>query len=136
MEVGVIQVAADEDFEKLWKMVSDDNTWKLEYQHEDTEVWSKHSNNTDIKIVKVMQIWNQFMLLFYHSIYFFMQAKSTFQDISMWELFDVLMDGEYRPLWDTHMVESFTLGYINPNNDIGYYASEFCFEHKTINQPI
>lgn len=50
----------------------------------------------------------------------------------MWELFDVLMDGEYRPLWDTHMVESFTLGYINPNNDIGYYASEFYFAHIAI----
>lgn len=44
----------------------------------------------------------------------------------MWLLFDVLMDGEYRPLWDSYMVESFTLGYINPNNDIGYYASK-CF---------
>ena len=27
----------------------------------------------------------------------------------------------------SHMVESFTLGYINPNNDVGYYASEFSF---------
>ena len=42
----------------------------------------------------------------------------------MWLLFDLLMDGEYRSLWDTHMIESYTLGYINPNNDVGYYASE------------
>lgn len=52
MEVGTIQVAADEDFEKLWQMVSD-NSWKLEYQHENINVWSKHSSNSDVKIVKV-----------------------------------------------------------------------------------
>ena len=52
MEVGMIQVAADEDFEKLWKMVLD-NSWKLEYQHEEINVWSKHSNSDDVKIIKV-----------------------------------------------------------------------------------
>ncbi len=43
----------------------------------------------------------------------------------MWLLFDLLMDGEYRSLWDTAMVESYTLGFLNPNNDVGYYASEY-----------
>ncbi|XP_057377256.1 START domain-containing protein 10-like [Daphnia carinata] len=100
MEVGMIQVTADEDFEKLWQMVSD-NSWKLEYQHEEINVWSKHSNSTDLKIVKV---------------------KTTFPDVDMWLLFDLLMDGEYRPVWDTCMVASYTIGYINPNNDVGYYA--------------
>ena len=53
MEVGVIQVAADEDFEKLWSMVSSDSSWKLEYQQDETIIWSKHSNNSDVKIIKV-----------------------------------------------------------------------------------
>lgn len=52
MEVGIIKVAADEDFEKLWQMVLD-TTWKLEYEHEEIYVWSKHSNNSNVKIVKV-----------------------------------------------------------------------------------
>lgn len=43
----------------------------------------------------------------------------------MWELFDVLMDADYRPLWDTNMIESYTVGYINSNNDLGYYASMY-----------
>lgn len=101
MEVGKIQVAADEDFEKLWQMVVSDNQWKLEYQHDEIKVWSKHSNNSDVKTIK---------------------AKTIFPDVDMWLLFDVLMDGEYRPLWDTNMVESYTIGYLNPNNDVGYYA--------------
>lgn len=49
----MIQVTADEDFEKLWQMVSD-NSWKLEYQHEEINVWSKHSNCSDVKIIKVI----------------------------------------------------------------------------------
>lgn len=57
------------------------------------------------------------------------KARSIFGDVDMWLLFDVLMDGEYRPTWDTHMIESFTLGYLNPNNDIGYYASKFLYIH-------
>ena len=56
MEVGKIQVAADEDFEKLWQMVVSDNQWKLEYQHDEIKVWSKHSNNSDVKTIKVISI--------------------------------------------------------------------------------
>lgn len=52
MEVGVIRAAGDEDFEKLWQMVKD-SSWKQEYEHEDIFVWSKHSSNSDVKIVKV-----------------------------------------------------------------------------------
>lgn len=53
MEVGVIQIAADEDFEKLWNMVSLDNIWKLEYQQDETKVWSKHSSASEVKTIKV-----------------------------------------------------------------------------------
>jgi hypothetical protein len=48
----------------------------------------------------------------------------VYVDVDMQTLFDVLMDGEYRPLWDAHMIESYTVGYLNPNNDVGYYASK------------
>ncbi len=118
-----MQVAADEDFEKLWQMVAD-NSWKLEYQHEDINVWSKHSSSTDLKMIKVNSLLQtpKVQNLTYK---FFVQVKTTFTDVDMWLLFDLLMDGEYRSLWDTAMVESYTLGFLNPNNDVGYYASEY-----------
>jgi len=101
MEVGVIQACADEDFEKLWQMVGSETSWKLEYQYDNNQVWSKHSCNGELKMIK---------------------AKTVFEDVDLWLLFDVLMDGEYRALWDTHMLESYSIGFINPNNDVGYYA--------------
>jgi len=104
MEVGVIQACADEDFEKLWQMVGSETSWKLEYQYDNNQVWSKHSCNGELKMIK---------------------AKTVFEDVDLWLLFDVLMDGEYRALWDTHMLESYSIGFINPNNDVGYYASMF-----------
>lgn len=49
--------------------------------------------------------------------------KAVYEDTEMQTLFDVLMDGDYRHTWDSHMIESYSIGYLNPNNDIGYYAS-------------
>lgn len=53
MEVGTIQAATEEDFGKLWNLVSNDNIWKLEYQKDEVIVWSKHSSAGDVKTIKV-----------------------------------------------------------------------------------
>lgn len=47
-----MKVATEQDFDKVWQMVMLDNTWKLEYEYEDVNVWSKNSNS-NIKMVKV-----------------------------------------------------------------------------------
>lgn len=50
------------------------------------------------------------------------KVKSVFQNISANTMFDVLHDPEYRKDWDEHMLASVEIGYLNPNNDVGYYA--------------
>ncbi|KAF7273576.1 hypothetical protein GWI33_013714 [Rhynchophorus ferrugineus] len=37
-------------------------------------------------------------------------------------MFDVLHDPDYRKEWDEHMMASIEIGFLNPNNDVGYYA--------------
>lgn len=55
------------------------------------------------------------------------QVKAIFPNVDPDVLYDVLHDPEYRKVWDSHMVEQQDIGSLNPNNDLGYYASRFIF---------
>lgn len=50
------------------------------------------------------------------------KIHTVFHDISPETVFDVLHDPDYRKEWDEHMVDSIEIGFLNPNNDVGYYA--------------
>jgi len=52
-------------------------------------------------------------------------VRSEFIDIKAETLYDVLHDPEYRKTWDITMIEGYEICAINPNNDIGYYASKY-----------
>lgn len=53
------------------------------------------------------------------------KVRTAFKDIKPEVLYDVLHDPDYRKTWDHTMVEGYEICAINPNNDIGYYASKF-----------
>lgn len=39
-------------------------------------------------------------------------------------IYDVLHDIEYRKKWDTNVIETFDIGKLTVNSDVGYYACE------------
>jgi len=51
----------------------------------------------------------------------------NYQYVSLYTLYDVLHDPQYRKSWDPYMLEAFDICRISPNSDIGYYASECYF---------
>lgn len=102
MEVGVVKIAEDSDFKRLQTLIDDNTNWKLDFHKgEDTKVWTQSLPGCDFKMVKIYAVFH-----------------NTTSDT----LFDVLHDPHYRSHWDMHMIESTEIGYLNPNNDVGYYS--------------
>ncbi|CAH2225912.1 START domain-containing 10 [Pelobates cultripes] len=54
--------------------------------------------------------------------FLFPQCKMECKDISADILYDVLHDVEYRKKWDSNVIETFDIGKLTVNADIGYYA--------------
>lgn len=107
MEVGVVRVAEDDDFSKLKRMVDDHKGWQPEYDKGGIRVWIRppdQDKGSGFNFVKVV---------------------AQFKGVRPETLYDVLHDPHYRPNWDAHMLCSEDIGYLNINNDVGYYASQY-----------
>lgn len=98
-----VRIADDNDFASLKRLVDEDDGWTLELSKSNTVVWTRTIPGCNFQMVKI---------------------NSRFEDIEPECVYDVLLDPEYRRVWDSHMLESFDIGNLNVNNDIGYYASE------------
>jgi len=101
MEVGVVKVAEDSDFELLKTLINEDESWKLDYKKGTTTVWTKGQDSNAFKMVKL---------------------RTSYTDIDCGTMYDVLHDPDYRKVWDKHMIDAYDIGCLNPNNDVGYYA--------------
>lgn len=53
MNVGVVKIAEDKDFEKLKRLYDDNNDWRLDYNKPDLSVWTKCVPGTSFRMVKV-----------------------------------------------------------------------------------
>lgn len=53
-----------------------------------------------------------------------LQCRMECRDVPAETLYDVLHDIEYRKKWDTNVIETFDIGRLTANSDVGYYACE------------
>lgn len=62
MDIGVVKIAEDKDFEKLKQLYDDNNDWRLDYNKPDLSVWTKSVRGISFRMVKVC------FLFFFHYI--------------------------------------------------------------------
>lgn len=50
------------------------------------------------------------------------QCRMVCKDVSADTMYDVLHDTEYRRNWDKNVIETFDIGRLTVNADVGYYS--------------
>ncbi|VDM15888.1 unnamed protein product [Hydatigera taeniaeformis] len=98
--VGDVRPAGDHDVRVFRNLMDDDSQWRKVFSKKETVVSIKGSDSSSIHMVKV---------------------KTNVDGLSAADLFDTLMDPNYRRSWDKYMVEGYDLCLVSPNTDIGYY---------------
>ena len=53
MEVGEVRVAEDKDFELLKVYLSRNDGWRLEYDKDETAVWTRPSEGSNFNMIRV-----------------------------------------------------------------------------------
>lgn len=52
------------------------------------------------------------------------QMRMVCKDVTAETLYDVLQDTSYRRKWDSNMIDTYDIGRLTVNADVGYYACE------------
>ena len=50
------------------------------------------------------------------------QVRGEIENVSAGTVFDMLLDGDYRKMWDENVIEDYELCALDSTNDVGYYS--------------
>ena len=56
MDVGEVRVAEDKDFELLKIYLTRNDGWRLQYDKEETAVWTRPSEGSDFNMIRVSYV--------------------------------------------------------------------------------
>ncbi|KAM4663434.1 START domain-containing protein 10-like [Discoglossus pictus] len=101
MDDGAKLVPDDATFQSFRKMCESDDGWNCSYNKHGMEVWMKPPDGSQIHNVK---------------------GRMILPDVSADTVFDVLHDVEYRKSWDMNVIETFHIGQVSANSDVGYHS--------------
>ncbi|XP_043925360.1 START domain-containing protein 10-like [Protopterus annectens] len=98
----MVHIPDDSDFNSFREQCENDEGWLPQYSKGGVTVWSREQEES--KTVKKLKI------------------RITCRDVCAETLYDVLHDTNYRKKWDSNMIETFDIGRLTVNADIGYYS--------------
>ncbi|XP_053098759.1 START domain-containing protein 10-like isoform X1 [Hemicordylus capensis] len=98
----MVYIPDDSDFNTFRDECESQEGWNSQYNKSGVAVWSQgHEESKTIQKIK-MQI--------------------ACRDVPPETLYDVLHDTHYRKKWDSNMIETYDIGRLTVNADVGYYS--------------
>uniref|UniRef100_A0A8C3KZ16 START domain-containing protein n=1 Tax=Chrysolophus pictus TaxID=9089 RepID=A0A8C3KZ16_CHRPC len=97
-----VQIPDDRDFVAFREECESDRDWKVSYSKGSVSVWVRAGGSEScVQSIK---------------------CRMECREVAAATLYDVLHDSEYRSKWDSNVIESFDIGRLTANADVGYYA--------------
>ncbi|XP_069059868.1 START domain-containing protein 10 isoform X1 [Pleurodeles waltl] len=112
-----VQIPDDRDFSNFRMECNSEEGWSQTYHKGGITVWIQILEE-ERALHKIKESPEQEGLRRFQVVKCRMECK----DIAAEDLYDVLHDVEYRKKWDTNVIETFDIGKLTVNADIGYYA--------------
>ncbi|CAN2387401.1 bile acid secretion [Pristimantis euphronides] len=98
----MVHIPDDADFNSFQEQCESPEGWQCQYNKGGVTVWSQEQDSS--KAVKKLKM------------------RIICKDVSAEVLYDVLHDTSYRKKWDTNMIDTFDIGRLTVNADVGYYS--------------
>ncbi|XP_035387828.1 START domain-containing protein 10 isoform X3 [Electrophorus electricus] len=96
-----VHIPDDTDFATFKEQCESQDGWTARYNKGGVTVWCRDEETTTVQKLKM---------------------KIVCKDVRAETLYDVLHDTSYRKKWDTNMIDTFDIGKLTVNADVGYYS--------------
>uniref|UniRef100_A0A665UKI5 START domain-containing protein 10 n=3 Tax=Echeneis naucrates TaxID=173247 RepID=A0A665UKI5_ECHNA len=96
-----VQIPDDSDFSSFKDQCLSPDGWTSRYSKGGVTVWTRDQENQTVQKLKM---------------------RIVCKDVAAETLYDVLHDTSYRRKWDTNMIETYDIGRLTVNADVGYYS--------------
>ncbi|XP_047190343.1 START domain-containing protein 10 isoform X1 [Scophthalmus maximus] len=96
-----VQVPDDSDFSSFKDQCLSSDGWTSRYSRGGVTVWCRGEEGHNVQTLKM---------------------RIVCKDVMAETLYDVLHDTSYRRKWDTNMIDTYDIGRLTVNTDVGYYS--------------
>ncbi|XP_040031569.2 START domain-containing protein 10 [Gasterosteus aculeatus] len=96
-----VQIPDDSDFSSFKDQCLSLDGWTSRYSKGGVTVWCREEESRTVQRLKM---------------------RIICKDVSAETLYDVLHDTSYRKKWDSNMIETYDIGRLTANADVGYYS--------------